>query len=201
MGYVPNINNPSKRAETDPDPQVETVGTVRSDILQPGPIAPQAVWQGPSGVVDLSEAPPPWEVGDAAYRASDAKQFVSVPDDWTLRWINTKVLDASGWRHWQPVMASDPRVTIKVQTLVAPDNTVRRGGGSGDVLAWMPQHWVEARRKHQQALTARRTQSAVDRQGQLREDFRRGKYGRGVTLEDAKHPTHTMADGRTMEKT
>lgn len=194
---IPRIN--SRRAEPDPMPATEVLGTVKPEITQPGPLTPHTLWTGPGGsTIDLTEAPPPWEIA-ADLPGSDARRFVDVPNDWTLRWINRRMLDTVGWRHWQPVMASDPRVTVKVSTMVSPENNLCRGGSNGDLLAWMPTHWVESRRRHLQERTARMTQGAMDRQESLRDEFKRGKYGSGVSIEEARHPTHTIADGRTMK--
>lgn len=195
---IPTINSALRREElADPGAAPETLGTVSASITDPTPETPTTAWTGPAGQIDLTEAPPPWEVNASEFSASDARRFVSVPDKWSLRWINPKLLEQFGWRYWQPVMASDTRVTVKVAQMVGPDNNIRRGS---DILAWMPTHWVDARRKQQSEATAKQTDSAVNRQSQLREEFRRGTYGPYVKLEGATHPTHTIGEGRTMEQ-
>ena len=186
---VPTLNS-------DPTaPKSEVLGTIKDTLTDPTPQG--AAYVG--GTVDLTEPPPPWEVDEKSHLAlSDARRFVEVPDNWELRWINPKLLDQLGWRYWQPVMASDERVTVHVQTMVSPEGNIRRGGATGDLLAWMYKSWVESRRREQQKATADLTQSAMDRQAQLREDINRGRYGPGMRIEHATHPTHTIGDGRSM---
>ena len=189
----------SRKGLEAPEPQAEVLGTVTPTLTDPAPLRPQATWTSPSGqTVDLIDEPPPWEVGQGEYTNSDARRFVDVPDEWVLRWANPRLIDAHGWDYWQAVTASDPRVTVKVKTMVMVDNLIRRGGQTGDILVWMPRHWVEARRRQYQEATDRLTRSAVDRQQTLKEDFARGKYGQFVKLENARHPTHTMGEGRSM---
>ena len=182
---VPNIN----REPTAPG--AEVLGIVNPVLTDPTP--PTASW----GSIDMTEPPPPWETEDQGLALSDARRFVTVPTNWELRWINPKVLNAEGWRYWQPVMASDERVKVKVPTMVSPEGNIRRGH-EGDILAWMYKSWVEARRRAHALETARLTQSAVERQEELKEEFKRGKYGPNIRLEEARHPTHTIGDGRSM---
>lgn len=191
---TPRIN---RRPDTDPVPQSEVLGTIPNTLTDPTPQGDDYV----GGSVQLSEPPPPWEVDEKCHLPlSDARRFVSVPENWELRWINPKLLDQLGWRYWQPVMKSDPRVSVHVETMVSPEGNIRRGGATGDILAWMYKSWVESRRAEQQQATRELTQSAIDRQEELKESFLRDpryrKYGMRVT--DAKHPTHTMGDGRSM---
>jgi hypothetical protein len=82
--------------------------------------------------------------------------------------------------------------------MVSPEGNIRRGGNTGDILAWMYTSWVESRRRQMQREVDALTDSSVNRQNELREDFARGKYGPNIRLEGAKHPTHTMAEGRSM---
>ena len=63
----------------------------------------------------------------------------------------------------------------------------------------MPTTWVESRKRQKAEAVAKLTASAVNRQSQLRDEFRRGTYGPYLKLEEATHPTHTIADGRTMK--
>ncbi len=95
-------------------------------------------------------------------------------------------------------MASDPKVKVHVSSMVSPEGNVRRGGATGDILAWMYTSWVESRRRLLAEETDRLTRSSVEQQQQLKEDFRRGKYGPYMRIESATHPTHTMGEGRTM---
>src|SRR5262245_1368871 len=83
---------------------------------------------------------PPWEV-QGGFAASDARAFVDVPSDWTLYWVNPRLLDQEGWRYWQKVDPADSRVKLKVDSMKQVDNTIRRGGVNGDILAWMPTYW------------------------------------------------------------
>lgn len=183
-------------------PQI--LGTIPLDtptVAAPAPTDTQ--WVSGSGAqVDLTEPPPPWEApGNSEFLASDARRFVDVPDNWCLRWINPRLLESEGWRDWQPVKGSDPKVTVRVNTMLAPDNTVRRGGADrGDILCWMYQSWVASREKQFQAATDRLTASAPAKQRELQDDFRRGKYGPHLHLDAVTHPTHTMAEGKTLER-
>ena len=47
---------------------------------------------------------------------------------------------------------------------------------------------------------AKLTAPAGTRQSQLREEFRRGTYGPYLNLDTATHPTHTIGEGRTMDR-
>ncbi len=150
----------------------------------------------------LNVPPPPWEV-DPSYdrHDSDARKFVEVPDNVTLRWLNPKQVSQSGMRDWQAVRATgDPRFRLKLRSMRAPDNTVRRGDHQGDFLAWMYTAWVESRTKLKRARVDRQTQSAVTKQRQTQEAYDAGKFGRYVRAGEAIHPTHTTAEGRTMER-
>lgn len=177
----------------------EVLGVLDSTITAPGPQGAESQWQGPDGQVSLSEPPPPWELDETSDLAlSDARRFVEVPSNWTLHWINPRLLDQFGWRDWQPVMASDPHVKVRVETMVSPEGNIRRGGFAGDILAWMYTSWVVSRRRQLQKQTDKLTNSAVNKQSELRDEFSRGKYGPYVRLEEARHPTHTMVEGRSM---
>ena|SRR3990167_4375258 len=194
---VPNIGNWSRREELkDTPPSGEVLGTINEQ----SPSDTTVAWEGPSGKVEMTEPPPPWEIEDARYAASDARRFVDVPDNWELRWLNPKLIESMGWRYWQPVMATDTRVKVKVDSMVSPDNNIRRGGADGgDILGWMFKSWVASRRKQLQEATDRQRDSASNRQSQLREEFRRGTFGPNVSMEEAKHPTHTIGEGRSMK--
>ena len=179
--------------------QEEILGVVDSTITAPGPKGVDTQWEGADGHVSMAEPPPPWETDSNSDRLdSDARRFVKVPDNWTLRWINPRILDQFGWRDWKPVMASDKGVSVTVESMIAPEGNIRRGGMTGDILAWMYTSWFESRRRQIQKETDRQTDSSVRKQEELRDDFARGKYGPNIRLEEAKHPTHTMAEGRSM---
>jgi hypothetical protein len=169
-------------------------------LLDPQPQSAQTQYETPSGSIAVTEPPPPWELEDSSSPTqSDARRYVTPPDNITLRWINPRVLDSEGWRDWQPVMVSDKRFKVNVQTMVTPEGNIRRGGPNGDLLAWMPTSWVESRRRLMAAATARQTNNAKAEQEKLFEDFKRGKYGPYMHLDSGKHPTHTMAEGRSMK--
>lgn len=169
-------------------------------MLDPTPQGADTQYETEHASISVSEPPPPWELeSDSSLTQSDARRFVDAPANLTLRWINPRVLDAEGWRDWQPVMVTDPRFTCHVQTMVSPEGNIRRGGPTGDLLAWMYTSWVESRRKRLAEQTARQTANSKAEQEKLYEDFKRGKYGPYMHLESAKHPTHTMAEGRSMK--
>lgn len=176
-------------------PRPEVLGTVAGDapLLQDTPQGTGAQWSGPSGTIDLSEGPPPWELEDQEYTPSDALRFVEVPSNWTLRWINPKLLDSLGWRNWQPVTTGHPQVKVKVKEMCAPDGNIRRGGATGDILAWMYTSWCDSRRRQLYEATRQQTQTAVDRSQSLEDEFKRGKYGPYLHLDHVTHPTHTSA--------
>jgi hypothetical protein len=95
-------------------------------------------------------------------------------------------------------MATDNRVTVRVPSMVTPENYVRRGGPGGDILAWMWEGWHEAVRKRTAKKTQALAQSAVDKQHALKEEFARGTYGPHLRVERTEHPQFTQADGRSM---
>jgi hypothetical protein len=200
MGHPPNIGHSSKMEELiGPAPGAQVLGTIKDSITDPQPQGTAAAWTRDDGTpIELVEPPPPWELEDKGHADSDARRFVDVPKEWSLRWINPRLLDSLGWRYWQPVMASDPRVKVKVPSMVDVANNIRRGGHTGDVLGWMYTAWVESRWRQRREQTAQLTQSAVERQESLREEFKRGAFGPYVAMADARHPTHTMAEGRSM---
>jgi hypothetical protein len=178
----------------------EVVGVITDPrILDPQPLQTQTQWEGQDGSITVTEPPPPWELEDSSSPTqSDATRYVTKPENITLRWINPRVLDAEGWRDWQPVMVSDPRFNAKVATMVTAEGNIRRGGLNGDILAWMFTSWVVSRRRQLAEATARQTGMSREKQEQLRDDFARGKYGPHIHLDGAQHPTHTMGEGRSM---
>lgn len=197
---VPVYGSKSLREElANPMPAPEILGVVDTKLTDPTPKQESASWTGTSGEMEMVEPPPPWEVS-SEFDASNARLYVDVPKNWTLRWINPRLLETQGWRHWQPVMASDPRVNCRVSQMVGPDNNIRRGGAVGDILAWMYTSWVESRRALLQKKTDAQTSAAYNKQETLREEFRRGTYGPNVRLEESRHPTHTILEGRSIPK-
>jgi len=210
---VPNIvtnydrNRDARKEAAAPAPEPELLGHIASDArsINPDPETQteQTTWQHEDGtVITLTEPPPPWEVGDdSGYAISDARRFVSVPENWRLHWINPKALNSDGWRDWQAVQVSDPRVALKVPTMKSPEGYVRRGGPEGDILCWMWRGWYESKRKLHEERTRVQSQGAVEKQQTVADDMRRGKYGPYIRPEEYKHPTHTNADGRSMKDT
>jgi hypothetical protein len=192
---TPNIGNPDRKS------QAEVLGSVShsNPLIDPKRQGITTQWTNPEGeTITLVEPPPPWEVADTGYALSDARRFVECPPNFKLRWINPRLLDSEGWRDWQALMASDNRVSVKVPTMVSPEGYIRRGGSGGDILCWMWDSWYESKKRQHIVLTNLQTQKAVDTQEQLREEFKRGTYGPNVRLEEAKHPTHTMAEGKSL---
>ena len=158
-------------------------------------------WTNSDGVeITLTEPPPPWEVADNQYAASDARRFVEVPPQWELHWINPRLLDSEGWRDWQALMASDHRVKVKVPTMVTPEGYIRRGGSGGDILCWMWKGWYESRRQQLVLRTREQTDSAISKQQGLKEEFKKGTFGPYVHLDEVKHPTHTMVEGKPLQQ-
>ena len=147
------------------------------------------------------DGPPPWEVDKGWLKHNtDARRFVDVPDTWELRWLTPRLIDQSGLRDWQVIAANDPRVTLKSPAMRAVDNTIRRGGHSGDLLCFMPKHWVESRTRMKTEKNRKATQSSVDRQDQFKEEVRRGHFGPHLSVGESSHPSHTIAEGKSMEK-
>jgi hypothetical protein len=154
-------------------------------------------------VIAETVPPPPWEI-DPSYdrHDSDARKFVEAPDNVTLRWLNPKIVSQSSMRDWQAVPAKgDRRFRLKLGSMAAPDNTIRRGDHNGDFLAWMYTAWVESRNRLKQARRDRQASSAAQRARDTQEAYRRGKFGRFITSpDDARDPTGTLADGRGLDK-
>ena len=179
-------------------PAPEVIGVIPSDapMLDPTPQGPETVWQSESGSVSFAEEPPPWEVTGGDSDMSDARRYVDAPAEVTLRWINPRLLESQGWRDWRPVLASDKRFKVLVSSMIAPDGNIRRGGTTGDILAFMPTHWVVKRRQILDEKTRAQSQSAIDKQEQLKEEMQRmSPY---LHIDAVKHPRYTNADGRTM---
>ncbi len=193
MGRADRLNAMADKLGDGPRPEV--LGTIAADspLLNEGPQGTSAQWSGPSGTIDMNEGPPPWELEDAQFADSDARRYVDVPSNWTLYWINPKLLESSGWRYWKPVTIGTPGVKVKVDQMLAPDGNIRRGGEKGDILAWMYTSWRDSLRVKHIETTRRQTQQAVDKVSSLKEEFNRGAYGPYVHLDSATHPTHTSA--------
>lgn len=145
------------------------------------------------------DGPPPWET-DPRWGAdnTDARRFVKCPDAWELRWLNPRLIDQVGFRDWRAIPADHERVALHVPAMRTPDNLIRRGGQSGDILCYMPKAWVASRNRIKAARVARLTQSSVDRQEQVSEEMSRGHFGPYVRPLDSHHPTHTIGEGKSM---
>jgi hypothetical protein len=59
--------------------------------------------------------------------------------------------------------------------------------------------WVESKRERLAQKTRRATDAAAAKQAQLHEELMRGSHGQ-VRVDGARHPTHTIADGRSMNR-
>ncbi|HZI73491.1 MAG TPA: hypothetical protein VFD73_05595 [Gemmatimonadales bacterium] len=209
---IPNIitnydrNKEARKEAAAPLPEPELLGHIAGDaqVLNPDPESQResATWQSEDGThVTLTEPPPPWEVGDdSGYSISDARRFVDVPKNWRLHWINPKALSSEGWRDWQAVQTSDPRVTLKVPTMKSPEGYVRRGGAEGDILCWMWSGWYESKKRLNEEAIRLQSQKAVEKQQDVAESMARGKYGPYIRPDAVRHPTHTNADGRSMRE-
>lgn len=195
IGNAPTPDSSKELADT---PTSELLGTLtNTDINKP--FTKSSMWtSGDGSNIDMSEDLPPWEKNPAGVRDNtDARRFIKCPDNWVLRWVNPRIVDHLGWRDWQPVMASDTRVTVLVRELVSPEGNIRRGRG-GDLLAWMYKSWVDSRSRLKAEKVQRLTASATERVERVRDEMRRGGFGRYIHVDSAKHPTHTMGEGRTM---
>jgi len=184
-------------------PVAEELGTIPTKVFDSSLLDEKiTTWKEPdTGVtIDMTEPPPPWEVlPNYGKHDTDARRFVTVPDNWELRWINPRLIDQLGWRDWQPVMASDSRVKVIVRQMISPENNVRRGGQGGDILAWMFKSWVESRSRIKAQRVERQKMSSVERMQVLKEAASQGKFGRHVRIE-GHHPTHTQGEGSSMKE-
>jgi hypothetical protein len=143
---------------------------------------------------------PPWEIQDGR-RVTDARRYVKVPDDWHLRWLSPRMIDHVGTREWALVSPSDSRVSMIVPAMAKPDGTIRLGGRDGMILHYMPDRWVQSRRKAMAERHRKQTQSAVDRQQAVVERMRAREFGRYIQPDGpVMHPTHTQGEGQTMER-
>ena len=186
------VTNPAKLGSAAGDltevPHAEVLGEIKTKPSK------AALWDDPElkAQISIEEGPAPWEIHGEA-DPTDARTFIDCPEDWVLYWINAKALDRYGWRGWQNVRAKDPRVKVLVPAMVTPDGMIRRGGQDGDILSYMPKHWYVKKWELRDARVNANTQSSVNRMESLKEQFARGAFP-NVTLESAKHPTHTIAD-------
>ena len=163
-------------------PGAEVLGTLNLNALLP-----------------QSDDRPPWEVDQSfGKHDSDARRYVDVPADWELRWLNPRLIDQFGMRYWEVVSTADPRVRLKVPTLRSPENYVRRGGPGSDILCFMLKSWVESRSRWKAERNAKHTQGAVEKSQATVEAINRGEFGHSVGSATLVHPTHTIADGKTM---
>lgn len=184
MGAVPKIG----RARTS---EAETLSGSLPESKLLGTIDPEKLTRRTPTFAE--DGPPPWEADPTGrYDNSDARRFVQVPDTWELRWLNPKRIEQAGLRDWQPVMAYDERVTVNVPAMISPEHYVRRGGRGGDILCFMPKHWVVSRNKVKAEIVRRKTQASIDMQKQVAEEINRGGYGPNVHVDSATHPTHTI---------
>lgn len=180
-------------------------GTLLGDIPLTNITSPSpsySGWTSASGeAVEMEDAPPPWETETNGGRHNtDARRFVDVPDSWELRWISQRMLEHYGSRDWKPVKAHDRsnvKVRVKSPGMVSADGFIRRGGLGGDLLFYMPKHWVESRKRVKAAAVQKATAAAAEGMQSARERAMRTGYMR---VDSAVHPTHTMGDGRSMEK-
>ena len=171
-------------------PQPKLLGTISEDILTK---------RHPSFEED---GPPPWEVDPKWHKQNaDARRFITCPDTWELRWLSPRRIQAAGLRDWSPVMAYDERVTVKISAMVSPEHYVRRGGRDGDILCFMPKHWVESRVRIKAEEVRRRTNLSIERQAQTVEEVNRGHFGPRIHVDSAIHPTHTIASSRRWTRT
>ena len=178
------------------DPSGEVLGVISEQTIS---AESPDLFMSSSGVtvsVGDDPPPPPWETDPTKVRDdTDARSFIRCPNEWVLRWVNPRLLDQVGWRWWEPVLASDPRVTVFNRQMGSVDGNIRRGGRGGDILAWMWRHWYESNQARKQERTERRTRRAVEQFESLQRDRSFGpfvQFGRGH------HPSHTLGEGRTM---
>jgi hypothetical protein len=60
--------------------------------------------------------------------------------------------------------------------------------------------WYDSKIRLHSEATDRQSQSAVDRQTRLKEEFASNTFGPNVRLAEAKHPTHTLLDGKSLKQ-
>lgn len=176
-------------------PKAELIGVIPESTLRTS--ENPSLFTVPSGGSITDPPPPPWETDPNKVRDdTDARSFVECPREWVLRWVNPRLLDQIGWRWWEPVMDSDPRVNVRNRQMVSVEGNVRRGGRGGDILAWMWRSWYESNQARKQERVARRTQSAVERFEGLKER----RFGPYIRFVGGSHPRQTIGEGRTMRE-
>lgn len=177
----------------------EVLGTISNTSRIIDPAQRTSSWTREDGtVMEITEPAPPWETVDEKFTASDARRFVECPPNWRLHWVNPRLLESEGWRDWQAVLISDPRVTLRVASMKSPEGYVRRGGATGDILCWMWQSHHDVVKRKMRDRIVLQTQSAKDKQSSLKEEFARGDFGPYLRVDGATHPTHTQGEGKTM---
>lgn len=186
-------------------PEPKLIGTIPDQTLNPEP--KPTTWKSDTGetvsMVDevdrqQLDPPAPWEVWGER-DDTDARAFVDIPDRYVLRWMNPKLITHRGMGYWEIVPAKGHKdVKVKNRMMIAPDNTIRKGGKDGMILTWMLRSWWDKRVaiKHQQ--NDKKTQASIDRHREVTERLRRGALGPYITADGpGRHPTHTTLDGRS----
>lgn len=193
MGGVPKIGQKLGLGQAETSGAEALTGIPEGKLL--GTLDPATITK-PSFEED---GPPPWESDPKWVRDNtNARRFVDVPDHWELRWLNPRQIDHSGLRDWMVIPAQgDPRVTVKNTSMIAADNTIRKGGHGGALLAYMPKHWVESRKRLKNAHVDKISQSSVDRQQEVKDRINRGEFGPHTRVDSVTHPTHTS--GRALD--
>lgn len=194
MGSVPKIGRDVFAAQT--SSAQELLDTPQPRLLGEIDLNPSS----PKSPTFEEDGPPPWEVERGYLKHNtDARRFVSVPDNWELRWLNPRQISHSGLRDWQPVLATDARVKVRTRAMIhTPEHYIRKGGQDGDILCFMPRTWVISRMRIKAERARLKSQSAVDRQRQTVEEIRRGNFGPNISVDSYQHPTHTIGDPKTM---
>lgn len=169
-------------------PAAQLLGTLNTSHIKPA----------------VDDDPPPWETSDGKWQKhnSNARQYVTVPDSWELRWLNPLLIDHIGTRDWRAVVTEKGKVSIKrgYEHMVSPEGYIRKGGGDtvkSLILFYMPKSWVESRQRLKEQESAKRKAAAVSRAAETAERVSTGQYGPYVHA-SIKHPTHTQAEGKSM---
>lgn len=165
-------------------PQPQVLGSIASDTIK-----------------QVTDERPPWEIDDGWKKHNtNARQFVTVPDSWELRWLNPALIEHIGTRDWRAVVTEKGKVTIKrgYEQMVSPEGYIRKGGSQkGLILFYMPKSWVESRQRIKELESAKLKTGAVNRAAETAERINRGEYGQNVGA-SVRHPSHTIGDGRSM---
>jgi len=151
------------------------------------------------GFIDPSDEAPPWEIeGKWAKDATNARRFVDFPEEWEVRWLNPRLVNQIGLRYWKAVPADHEGVKIKVPTMRAPDNTVRRFDHNGDFLAYMPKAWIASRDRMKVERVTRALGLDRKKAEDTQESINRGEYGPYVHVDHIRRPSNTQAEGSSM---